>query len=204
MTLGEGAIIEAIIEDFRDKGYIVFPHLVNAADYGVPQDRWRVIMLGFRKDLGITHFEFPKPFRNKVTLKEALKDMPDPNPADVCNASFSPRYMSRNRRRDWENVSYTIPAMSKQVTLHPSSPFMVKTGDDEWKFGDNGVTRRFSWQEAAVIQTFPRDLEFAGNLTSKYKQIGNAVPVKLAEVVALELKLLLDRSFLKINEKLEV
>jgi DNA (cytosine-5)-methyltransferase 1 len=68
--------------------------------------------------------------------------------------------MSRNRRRDWDNVSYTIPAMSKQVTLHPSSPCMEKIGEDKWKFGDKGVTRRFSWQETAAIQTFPRNMEF--------------------------------------------
>ena len=55
------------------------------------------------------------------------------------------------------------------------------------KFGENGVTRRFSWREAAAIQTFPADLEFHGDLTSKYKQIGNAVPVKLAEIIATHL-----------------
>ena len=61
---------------------------------------------------------------------------------------------------------------------------MVKLDRDLWKFGDNGVTRRFSWREAAAIQTFPADLEFHGNLTSKYKQIGNAVPIKLGEAIA--------------------
>jgi len=204
LTLGDGTILEAIIEDFSEKGYIVFPNLVNAADYGVPQDRWRVIMLGFRKDLGITEFEFPQPFKKRVTLKEALIGMHEPNQCDICNAAFSSRYMSRNRKRGWDDVSYTIPAMSKQVTLHPSSPNMKKIGDDEWKFGDNGVTRRFSWQEAAIIQTFPKDMQFAGNLTSKYKQIGNAVPVKLAEVVAKELKILLDTTLTKIYMKEKV
>ncbi len=59
-----------------------------------------------------------------------------------------------------------------------------------------GKTRRFSYQEAAALQTFPRDMEFIGNLTSKYKQIGNAVPVQLARVVASEVKGIL-------NEKME-
>lgn len=182
LSLGDGEIIEAIIEDFSSKGYDVFPNLVNAADYGVPQDRWRVILFGFRTDLKVKEFKFPEPFPYKVTLREALKDMPKPKPSDICNASYSSRYMSRNRKRDWNEVSYTIPAMSKQVTLHPSSPDMIKIGDDQWIFG-KGKTRRFSWQEAAVIQTFPKDMVFEGNLTSKYKQIGNAVPVKLAEVI---------------------
>jgi DNA (cytosine-5)-methyltransferase 1 len=204
LTLGDGAIIEAIIEDFSDKGYNVFPNLVNAADYGVPQDRWRVFMVGFRKDLNITEFKFPEPFDKRVTLAEALKGMPEPNANDICNASFSSRYMSRNRRRGWEDVSYTIPAMSKQVPLHPSSPCMIKLGEDKWKFGDNGITRRFSWQEAAVIQTFPRNMQFVGNLTSKYRQIGNAVPVKLAEVVASQVKSLLDVSLKRTSMKEKV
>jgi len=186
LTLGDGTIIEAIIEDFSEKGYSVFPNLVNAADYGVPQDRWRVILLGFRKDMEINQYKFPEPFSKKIPLCEVLRDIPTPKSEDICSAPFSSRYMSRNRKRQWNEVSYTIPAMSKQVTLHPSSPDMIKLGDDEWKFGENGNTRRFSWQEAAAIQTFPKNMAFHGNLTSKYKQIGNAVPVNLAEVIAKE------------------
>lgn len=188
LTLGDGAIIEAIIEDFSDRGYIVFPSLVNAADYGVPQDRWRVIMIGFRKDMGITNYQFPKPLEKRITLATVLKDFPTPKSVDICQGAYSSRYMSRNRKRNWTEVSYTIPAMSKQVALHPSSPDMKKIGEDKWEFGSNGITRRFSWQEAAAIQTFPRGMEFVGNLTSKYKQIGNAVPVGLAEVVAKEVR----------------
>lgn len=191
LTLGDGAILEAILEDFSSRGYHVFPSLVNAANYGVPQDRWRVIMIGVRKDLGITKYDFPSPFDERVNLSKALENIPEPKSSDVYNGSFSPRYMSRNRKRKWDETSYTIPAMSKQVTLHPSSPDMIKVGDDEWEFGNNGTTRRFSWQEAAAIQTFPGNMEFSGNLTSKYKQIGNAVPVKLAEVVAQDVKRLL-------------
>jgi len=194
LTLGEGSILEAIIEDFSDKGigYKVFPSLVNASDYGVPQDRWRVIMLGIRKDLNKEEYSFPKPSGKKVTLKQAIKNLPEPKALDICQGAYSSRYMSRNRKRDWDQVSYTIPAMSKQVALHPSSPDMVKLGEDLWEFGKTGITRRFSWQEAAAIQTFPQDMMFEGNLTSKYKQIGNAVPVKLAEVVAMDAKRIID------------
>ncbi len=60
---------------------------------------------------------------------------------------------------------------------------MVKVGTDLWEFGKGAETRRFSWREAAAIQTFPKDLEFCGDLTSKYKQIGNAVPVGLAKAI---------------------
>ena len=187
LTLGEGKIVEAIVSDFSEKGYEVSLSLVNAADYHVPEDRHRVIIVGIRKDIvkqyGVS-FEMPKPFKDKVTLRQALAELGDADLADICNAPYSSRYMSRNRKRGWDDVSYTIPAMAKQVTLHPSSPDMEKLGTDLWRFGNDGLTRRFSWQEAAVIQTFPRDLKFEGDLVSKYKQIGNAVPVKLAEYVA--------------------
>ena len=64
---------------------------------------------------------------------------------------------------------------------------MEKIDKDLWEFGSEGTTRSLSWQEAAAIQTFPADIVFHGNLTSKYKQIGNAVPVKLAEIMATHL-----------------
>lgn len=183
LTLGDGTILEAIVEDFSSKGYIVTPYLVNASDYGVPQDRYRVILAGLNKGKNFK-FELPEPFKYKITIAEALKDLPGSKKEDVCQAAYSSRYMSRNRRKDWNEVSYTIPAMAKQVPLHPSSPKMVKIDSDLWEFGKSGITRRFSWQEAAAIQTFPIGMGIVGNLTSKYRQIGNAVPVKLAEAIA--------------------
>ena len=187
LTMGNGTIIEAIIEDFSQCGYDVFFKLLNAKDYEVPEDRERVIIVGFRKDRNIKSFEYPAPRKYTVTMREALKNIPEPTPDEVCDAPYSSRYMSRNRKRDWDDVSYTIPAMAKQVTLWPGSPDMTKVDTDLWKFGDEGITRRFSWREAAAIQTFPSSLEFYGDLTSKYKQIGNAVPVKLAEIIATHL-----------------
>lgn len=187
LTMGDGQIIDAIIQDFSNCGYNVFYKLVNAKDYCVPEDRERVIIVGFRKDLGIDRFEFPVPRGYHVTMREALKNVPTPGPDDVCTQPYSSRYMSRNRKRGWDDVSYTIPAMAKQVTLWPGSPDMVKVGQDSWRFGSEGLTRRLSWQEAAAIQTFPPDMEFFGDLTSKYKQIGNAVPCKLAEIMATHL-----------------
>lgn len=180
LTLGGGAIIEAIIGEFADKGYTVTANLVNAADYGVPQDRMRVIIVGIRGD--VAPFEFPAPCGKRVTLRDALADLPGPRAGEVCDAPYSSRYMSRNRKRGWDDASFTIPAMAKQCPLHPSSPDMVRLGPDEWAFGD-GETRRLSWREAAAVQTFPADLEFAGDLTKKYLQIGNAVPVSLAHAV---------------------
>ncbi len=183
LTMGEGQIIEAIVADFSLCGYDVFYKLVNAKNFGVPQDRERVIITGFRKDLGVKDFILPDTNGEKTTLRQAIGDMPSPKENEVCTAPYSSRYMSRNRKRTWDDVAYTVPAMAKQVTLWPGSPDMVKQGKDLWRFGQ-GFSRRLSWREVAAIQTFPRDLEFCGDLTSIYKQIGNAVPVKLAEFVA--------------------
>lgn len=182
-----------VFQAFSDCGYDVYYRLLNAKHFLVPEDRERVIIVGFRKDLGVKHFEFPQPSSSIVTLREALSDVPAPSEEDVCMAPFSSRYMSRNRKRGWDDVSYTIPAMAKQVTLWPGSPDMIKLGKDEWIFGE-GETRRLSWQEAAAIQTFPSHIDFCGDLTSVYKQIGNAVPCNLAEAVAVRV-----REVLKIN-----
>ena len=191
LTMGNGGVIDAIKTEFAECGYDVFVQLVNASQFGVPQDRERVIITGFRKDLRVKNFEIPVP-DIRSTIRDALSGMPEPTADEVCNAPFSSRYMSRNRKRGWDEVAYTVPAMAKQVTLHPSSPDMVKLGTDEWRFGKGGVTRRFSWREVAALQTFPRSLDFYGNIVSKYKQIGNAVPVTMAQYIGTTLFILLN------------
>ncbi len=189
LTLGGGEILKVIIREFSDKGYTVQVKLVNAADYAVPEDRFRVIMVGVRKDIS-TEFKYPEPSKKKVTLKEAIGHFPEPKPGEVFEGGFSPRYMSRNRVRSWSQQAFTVPAMAKQVTLHPASPQMIKLDRDLWKFGE-GITRRLSWKEAAAVQTFPENMHFAGNLVSIYKQIGNAVPVNLGRAIAKSVYLLL-------------
>lgn len=191
LSMGNGNVMQAIIVAFSDCGYDVQYKLLNAKDYGVPQDRERVIIVGIRKDLN-KQFEFPATAGFFVSMREAFDAYPvTPTENDVCREPYSSRYMSRNRKRGWDDVSFTIPAMAKQVPLYPGSPDMVKVGKDAWKFGE-GETRRLSWQEASLIQSFPPDMQFVGNLTSKYRQIGNAVPPLLAYQIAQKLKVLLD------------
>lgn len=184
LTMDKGQIIDAIIDEFSECGYDVYYKLVNAKHFGVPQDRERVIIIGFRKDLNVKNFSLPSSNGESMNLREALSSLPEVRSDEVCDAPYSSRFMSRNLKRGWDDVSYTIPAMAKQVALYPGSPDMEKIEKDLWKFGDGGITRRLSWREVAAIQTFPKDMKFYGDLTSVYKQIGNAVPVKLAEFVA--------------------
>ena len=185
LSMADGEIFNVIKEEFKSKGYRLYVKLLNAADYEVPQSRERVILVGIREDVN-GDFHFPEPINRRITIADAIGDITDVDVEDVCWASYSSRYMSRNRRRDWNDISFTIPAMAKQVPLHPSSPNMIKIDKDRWIFGE-GTTRRLSYKEAALIQTFPRDMIFIGNLVSKYKQIGNAVPVKLGYHVGISL-----------------
>lgn len=189
-TLGDGAVFKKIIEDFSELGYTMSAPTVNAKNYGVPQDRMRVIFIGIKNEIckgGA--FIFPSGSPKVVTLGEALKDLEAVNMNDVCQAAFSSRYMSRNRQRDFNEVSFTIPAMAKQVPLSPDSDGMEFEDVDKFRFIGN--YRRLSYKEAAAIQTFPAGMEFCGDLDSKYRQIGNAVPVKLAEAIATEVKKIL-------------
>ncbi|MBB1537499.1 MAG: DNA (cytosine-5-)-methyltransferase, partial [Bacteroidia bacterium] len=121
LTMGQGEIMEAIVLAFSDCGYDVRYELLDAKYYGVPEERERVIIVGLRKDLGLK-FEYPKPRDPLVTLRDVIAGMPTPGPSDVCDAPYSSRYMSRNRKRGWDQQSYTVPAMAKQVPLWPGSP----------------------------------------------------------------------------------
>lgn len=181
-----------IVEMFKECGYIVSYKLVNAKDYGVPQDRERVFIVGIRDNLGV-NYEFPKPSHGKgdyITLEDAIGDLKD-NPGEWMEGSFSPMFMSRNRRRNWDEVGFTVQASGRQTQIHPGSPEMEKIDKDKWIFKEdnNKKVRRMSVRECARIQTFPDSFEFRGNPTNEnYKMIGNAVPVKLSEAVAISLK----------------
>lgn len=192
LTLGKGEVARQIIEDFAAAGYEVNYQLVNARDYGVPQLRERVFIIGVRKDVSF-RYTFPEPTHGPlgkypyVTLEETIADLPK-EPTDVYSGGFSPMYLSRNRKKKWTEQAFTIQASGRQAQLWPGGEAMQKIGKDEWSLV--GSNRRMSVRESARIQTFPDWFEFydGGNtktqlnnrLDKQYKQIGNAVPVLLA------------------------
>ena len=183
---------ELIQSTFKKLEYRVKWKPLNAANYGVPQSRKRVFFVGTRLNKPIV---FPAQRHSKdpntllepwVTLKHAIGNLPFPGISEgdeVYEGGFSPIYMSRNRRRGWKEVSYTIQAGARHIPLHPGCPPMKKIGKDKWVFGD-GPIRRLSVKECALIQKFPEDFVFLGNTQEKYKQIGNAVPPLLAYRIA--------------------
>lgn len=198
MTLGGGEVFRQIVEDFASAGYRVQARLLNSRDYGVPQIRERVILVGVRNDLDFeyTYPEFThgegeglKPF---VTLKEAIGDL-EADPGPYFTGSYSTIFMSRNRKKRWDEQSFTIQASGRQAPIHPGGEPMQKVHANLWLFPDGEENnRRLSVKEIQRIQTFPDWYSYSqGNskgelnrLDKQYKQIGNAVPVFLGRAVA--------------------
>ncbi|WP_251033632.1 DNA cytosine methyltransferase [Bacillus sp. ISL-75] len=191
LTMAGGQIIEAMIQDFKNEGYNVSHHLVNAKDYGVPQDRERVLIIGVREDLAFK-YELPNPTHGSgmlelkpyVTLRDAIGHLKPSEVGEVYDSTFSSRYLSRNRKRSWDEVSFTIQASGRHAPLHPSGEPMIKVGPDEWILPETSEHRRLSAVECALIQTFPPDYIWKGSLGAIHKQIGNAVPCLLAKTIA--------------------
>lgn len=193
-----------IVDRFDEIGYNVEFKKFNAAYYNVPQRRKRVVIVGIRDDLDID-YEFPDPTEEEMAQFDSrLTDLPDPMSMDNQNdshdqedldipnheyytGSFSSRFMSRNRIRDWDEPAYTVMANARHQKIHPQAPRMIKVGKDEWKFNEQfeDLYRRYSVHEAAILQTFPEDFEFYyDSINDGYKMVGNAVPVNLARAIA--------------------
>ncbi len=200
LTLGKGEVFRQIKQDFEAAGYRVYHKLVNSRDYGVPQLRERVFLVGVREDIDF-EYSFPEPthgegllFKPYVTLEDAIGDLRE-NPGDYFTGSYSTIFMSRNRKKKWSEQSFTIQASGRQAPIHPGGLPMEKVEKNKWIFPDGEENnRRLSVKEIARIQTFPDWYKFSdggdtkssknGRLDKIYKQIGNAVPVQLARVIA--------------------
>jgi len=181
------------ITRFRFAGYKVSHQVLNAKDYGLAQDRRRIFIVGIRSDLN-RRFIFPEVTHDdqnckRKTLRDVIGHLPNPSPSDVNDQELHWYYLSRNRRRTWDQQSHCIVANARHVTLHPSSPPLKRIGPDHWEFSTAGQHRRFSVQECALLQGFPSPEVFASdNLFRRYRAIGNAVPPPLFAAVARQLK----------------
>ncbi len=176
---------------FREAGYRVTAEVLNAADYGVAQDRRRIFIVGLRDDLGLD-YHFPAPTHGPgreqphVTIRDAIGDMPAWPEGEFYAREFHWYYLSRDRRRGWEEQSKTIVANERHMPLHPMSPPLVKHAHNDWRFAFEAPARRFSYREAARLQGFRPGLVFpdTARLEMRYKVVGNAVPPPLFEAVA--------------------
>src|SRR5699024_1115255 len=167
LTLAKGEVFRQIKEDFEATGYRIYHKLVNARDYGVAQNRERVCLIGVREDIDF-EYEFLKPTHGEeahlkpfVTLQDAIGDL-DKSPGEVFEGSFSSIFMSRNRKKGWNEQSFTIQASGRQAPIHPGGLPMEKKGQDQWIFPDGEENnRRLSVKEIARIQTFPDWFKFS-------------------------------------------
>ncbi len=215
--------LDNIKNHFRNAGigYDLHFKMLNAKDFKVPQDRKRVFFVGFRSDLKID-FKFPKGFKEIIPLSKAIGDLTDnvlsaknrknanngncsvPN-HEYMDGSFSSIFMSRNRVRSWDEVSFTIQAGARHAPLHPQAPKMkfIEQNKREFVKGQESLYRRLSVRECARIQTFPDNFIFHyDNISAGYKMIGNAVPVRLAYYIAKEIKQSLSEKIIN-NKELE-
>lgn len=213
--------------NYRGLKYNVIFRLLNAADYGVPQRRERVFIVGFRSDLNI-EWSFPKAthsqdallwdqwvtgdywkrhnvpkserpnlrtsegkisarLQNKyglfqpeetpwVTVREAISDLPTPK----MKNSFNNHEFKEGAKSYPGHTGSPIDEPSKTLKAGDHG---VPGGENMIRFNDNSI-RYFTVREAARIQTFPDDYHISGAWSECMRQIGNAVPVTLAEVVA--------------------
>jgi DNA (cytosine-5)-methyltransferase 1 len=201
-----GAALQVILAEMKRIGYEVVYDLLNTADYGVPQVRERVIFIGYKGNDSVT---LPLPNHSQkgtdqqpkwLTLREGLKDLVDSQPEFVpysesrlkylrlLTAGQNWRYLPSElqqeamggaykseggkvgfyRRLAWDKPSPTVTTSPHQKATDMCHP-------DE--------LRPLSVRECARIQTFPDDWVFYGSTASKYRQIGNAVPVLLGEAI---------------------
>ena len=194
-----------IISAFEEAGYIISYKLLDAKNYNVPQERKRVIFVGFHCKLN-KRFSFNeiKPSLTRCTLKQAIGDLWGSElPAigrsktngkachvpnhEYMQGDFSSMYMSRNRVRSWDEPSFTIQAGGRHAPIHPQANPMIHIAKDQWIFDPASPFpyRRLSIRECARIQTFPDDFMFDyQDLTAAYKMIGNAVPVNFSYALA--------------------
>ncbi len=186
---------------FRMAGYRVAWKVLDAKDYGLAQDRRRLIMVGIRSSENV-RFVFPEPTHGDGLGRKRYRVLRDviwkyrDAPADsYCQEPFHWYYLSRNRRRGWDEQSNCIVARSRHVGLHPDSPPLEKIGTDKWRFvHSDSRARRLSYVECALIQGFADPTAFAGqSLGLRYRAIGNAVPPPLFAAVASQLVQALSR-----------
>ena len=185
LSLSKGKVFEMILNDFKEMGYKVKYKVLNAADYGVPQTRLRVIIIGVRNDIDF-EYNYPEPTHSQngdnglpkwVSVGETMAKIPDPDqPNNLPNHEYSKYKLNFNgylghRQLDPDKPAPTVTARGDNrggvvILPHPNAQ------------------RRMSCRELAAVQSFPLDFEFCGNRSSIYRQIGNAVPVLLGYAVA--------------------
>jgi len=179
MSMKDGDTLEMIVSDLKAIGYNVIPKLYKAIEWGVPQTRERVIIIGIRND--IAPFSHPEANRQKsvVTLSDAIDDLAE----RLEDREFGHVWSKAKKNKGQGNI--TCKADKPGPTMRSEHH-----GNIEFHYS---LKRRLSAREAARIQSFPDNMNFYPSISAAYKQIGNAVPPILGWHVGQALKKHLDK-----------
>jgi len=201
LNSNDGRALKVILQEFAGEGYVLHPHLYKFEQYGVPQTRHRIVIIGIRSDLNVT-FEPPAPtLRNGefVSVSEALRNIP-PEAPNQERTRHARHVVERLKYIGWgENAFDAAERMPERLRLnvqgaklsniyrrlHPEKPSYTITGSG------GGGTHVYHWdepraltnRERARLQTFPDDYFFCGSKESVRRQIGMAVPPKGAQAI---------------------
>ena len=173
LTANKKSAFPLIIKEFEESGYNVQYRILNAAAYGVPQKRERVIIVGFRKDLNID-FAFPNveiENENDYTpLKKVVEKQVDEkyffSERAVEGMMRKRESMNKGRAQDVNKPCNTVGAHLAKVSLNSTDPVLLS----------DGRYRRFTPREVARIQSFPDEFELVGSEAAQYRALGNAIP----------------------------
>ncbi len=197
----DGKAFDTILTELEQAGYNITPHLYKFDQYGVPQTRHRIIIIGFREDLGV-RFQVPSPAphkNNNVTSRNAIENpliSPDAPNNELTRQSGAVVQRLKYIKPGENAFTADLPehlrlnvkgAKISQIykRLDPDKPSYTVTGSG------GGGTHVYHWKEnraltnreRARLQTFPDDFVFEGSKESVRKQIGMAVPPKVAKVI---------------------
>ncbi len=181
-----------IISEFEKAGYHIKYKLLNSSDYGIPQKRERIFIIGFRDIDSYLNFEFPTPTTKsgkKVKLKLVIDKEADKNEKwffskrAVDGMMRVREKMNKGREQDLEQQCNTISSHLSKMSLNSTDPVLKI----------NGKFRRFTPREAANIQSFPKNFKLESvSENRQYKAIGNAVPPVMMWHIANSLNLLIN------------
>lgn len=193
LTIQNGETFKVIIKSLQEAGYQVFSDVLDAQNFGLPQVRKRVVIVGFRNDLGITSFNFPKGNENaKTPVGSILED-------NVEGYSISEHLQESYLFKKDDGKPQLVDKNSTiQVkTLVASYHKIQRLTGTFVKGGETGV-RLFSQLECKRLMGFPDDFIIPVSRTQMYRQFGNSVAVPMMKAVADEMKLVLNQVKLKV------